>query len=439
MSTLLRSSPNPEDICLQYSKSEQESIFASFENGTDAAAGPTHATPVNKITEVSSSGDSADKTPGPESPTTEKGGLENTVSKPTLVQEGSPFKQAVRGFVLNKLSKKVGTSHILSGFTEKLVKKLEEGKENSQSLIIEKSVTIPQIKEPTAELLVEDIPCELKSVVANDLILQETASVEEAIECFEETKSESKMFLKHKAVSRSLPSSPAHTFIRRASMDAIDNSSDSEEKSSVSESLGSLSVSAKILTNTDTSAAGNENGIELVDMNADSFLGKSNDGKKVEFRGYPENAYSGCDRVPEKPSENYTFRHVLFTSRKIFASIPILHWMLLISIIVHKYNFFSGYYIDDIFDASIIFYISFIVFTKMQTSMQAVPLYTTCGDTKLETATLEINKADKSFRVSFFFTENNVFFINIAISRKKLSLPNFAGLFRCIVNPSSLI
>lgn len=395
MSTLLRSSPNPEDICLQYSKSEQESIFASFDNGTEATtAGPS---PTHKPTAVSSSGDNITK------PQTTEKALENTVSKPVSIQEISPFKQAVRGFVLNKLSKKVGTSHILSGISERIVKKFEEGKvENSQSLTIEKSITIPQInKDPDAELLLDEVvPCELKSVVANDLVL-ETASVEEAIECFEESKSESKIFLKHRIVSRSLPSSPAHTFIRRASMDAIDNSSDSEEKSSVSEAL---SVSAKIFQNADASTVENPDGIELVDINSESFVvGKSDDTKHSEFRGYPDNAYSGCNRAPEKPAENYTFLHAISTLRKILASIPVLHWLLLISIIVHKYSFFSGYYIDDIFDAFIVCYISFIVFTKMQKSIQSVPLYTTYGDTKLETSTIDISKADKFFRVSFLF------------------------------------
>lgn len=396
MSTLLRSSPNPEDICLQYSKSEQESIFASFDNGIKATT--SEPSPTHEPTAVSSSGDN-----NHEVQTTEKG-LENTVSKPVSVQEISPFKQAVRGYVLNKLSKKVGTSHILSGISEKIVKKLEVGKgeNSSQSLTtIEKSLTIPLInKEPDSELLLDEvIPCELKSVVANDLLL-ETASVEEAIECFEETKSESKIFLKHKMVSRSLPSSPAHTFMRRASMDVIDNSSDSEEKSSVSETL---SVSAKIFQNADAPNVGNDEnagGIELVDINSESFAGKSNDSTNSEFRGYPDNAYGGCNRAPEKPAENYTFRHAICTLRKILACIPVLHWLLLISIIVHKYSFFSGYYIDNIFDASIICYISFIVFTKMQDSILSVP-YTTYGDTKLETSTIDISKADKSFRVSF--------------------------------------
>ncbi|KAG8183535.1 hypothetical protein JTE90_003882 [Oedothorax gibbosus] len=418
MSTLLSSSSNPEEICLQYSKSEQESIYASFENGSEATDAPNSTTtepnsepnltitepnpePNRTITEPDPLTASSDKLPEfssggdniPEVPHIKKDSTssEVSVSKVVAIPETSPFKQSVRGFVLNRLSKRVGSHRILSGLTEKLVKRLEEGKDGST---IEKSVTIPLINEPIHELPI----AELKSVVADDLLIK-TFSVEEATECIEEAMFESKLVVKHRVVSRSLPSSPAHAFMARNSIDLVDNSSDSEEKSSLSEPLNALTINDKDFLSQDTSISNSANEIELIDINARSLISNSRNVNNLEFQGYLKNAYSGSERESEKTPEKYTFQNAYRTFRTILASISVHQWLLLISIFVHKYNFL-GCYLDYIFDAIIILYISFIVVSNRQEAMNTANLYPTYHDTQLETATIDVSEAEKLIRGS---------------------------------------
>ncbi|GIY29740.1 testis-expressed protein 2 [Caerostris extrusa] len=150
MATYLHSNSLPEEICLNYRK--EDDIPEKLEIG-NINSGDLILTKSSNIIET---------------------------------QERSPFKQVVKGFVLNKLSRKGGTPHLLSGLTDKIVKKLEEGRENTQNVTQVLPGEKNRGKESSIELSNELIPCELKSVVANDL--SELPSVEEATECFEESK-----------------------------------------------------------------------------------------------------------------------------------------------------------------------------------------------------------------------------------------------------------
>ncbi|GFS77132.1 testis-expressed protein 2 [Nephila pilipes] len=321
--------------------------------------------------------------------------------------ETSPFKQAVKGFVLNKLSKKVGSSNLLSGLTEKIVKKLEEGRENTSNVGQIVSVEKNRIKESNVELSNDSIRCEMKSVVANDI--SEVSNVEEAVECFEESKTSfnslednKKLFLKPKVTSQSLPSSPARHSACRTSAD-IDHSSDSEDKSSISESTNIASFSNKLFQNLEleTSSYNYEKGIELKDMSVKNsevkFINPSNT-KTVE---YFENAYAGEKGKAENFFSAYKYRHAFLSLKNLLILIPLPHLFLLISIIIHNSESFSLYYINYIFDGLIVAY---VIYTLITILIQIPPLYIppnlTFSDTRLEMTSIQQSEFDKSMKGS---------------------------------------
>ncbi|CAL1282431.1 unnamed protein product [Larinioides sclopetarius] len=323
------------------------------------------------------------------------------------VHETSPFKQAVKGFVLNKLSKKVGSSHLLSGLTEKIVKKLEEGKENAvngtQTLPGEKN----RVKDSSIEVANDPIPCELKSVVANDI--SEISTVEEAIECFEESKTllnipegNKKLHIKPKILSRSLPSSPARYFGRKGSAE-MDHSSDSEEKSSLSESNNISTFSSKLFPSLDleTTNLNSEDSIELSTMSVEHSEEKfiyPPDPKPVE---YFTNAYAGESNTSKNLFSVHKYQPTFLALKNLLAQLPLPHGFLLLSIIVHNSKTISSYYLDYIFDGFIIAYVIYtLLCIVIQIPLEKLPPHVTYDDTQLEMTSIHQSVAEKTMKGS---------------------------------------
>lgn len=282
------------------------------------------------------------------------------------IHETSPFKQAVKGFVLNKLSKKVGTSHILSGITEKIVKKLEENKDNIQPVLVHNSesdlsISNIRIKEPSTEVISNSLSCELKSVVANDLALSEVLNIEDAIECFEEPKTlindvdigvTIPLRNEFRSNSISLPSSPAHRFSKRASSisSSLENT-ESVKKNFNSPDLLFLAEEEKL--NDCESKLNHENeGTEIKTTKS------SNEDCTNSNTNYLCNAY--CSTVEDAPNfKEITLQKIctFFSSFKnMVTSLSLSHIFLLASIMIHNIDVLSTY-MAFIFDGLVIAYV----------------------------------------------------------------------------------
>ncbi|GIY19370.1 testis-expressed protein 2 [Caerostris darwini] len=405
MATYLHSNSLPEEICLNYRK----------EGKNESLNCPTDLTDEVKISDITLIGEKEclikDDIPEKlEIGNINSGDLILTKSSNIIeTQERSPFKQVVKGFVLNKLSRKGGTPHLLSGLTDKIVKKLEEGRENTQNVTQVLPGEKNRGKESSIELSNELIPCELKSVVANDV--SELPSVEEATECFEESKNTNniegkKLFLKPKLTkereSKSLPSSPARHSSCKVSSE-IDHSSDSEEKSSISEFNNISSFSSKLFQNLnlETGNFNYDKEIEFNNMNIKHSEKKCHDPSNSNSVEYLENAYIQEKDGSKKLFSVYKYQHTFLTLKNIILQLRLPHILLLLSIIIHNSKTFSTYYIDWIFDC---FIVSYVIYTLLciiiQIPPQEIPFNVTYDDTQLEMTSIHQSERDKEMKGS---------------------------------------
>ncbi|GFY36945.1 testis-expressed protein 2 [Trichonephila inaurata madagascariensis] len=407
MAASFHSNQQSEEICLNHRKqNEYENVKSSFDLVDNATIPNITVFEENEHLKTLVKDDSAENlniVNGSNS------GGTNIYTKNVNVRENpetSPFKQAVKGFVLNKLSKKVGSSHLLSGLTEKIVKKLEEGRENTSTVVQNVSVEKSRVKESNVDLSNDSIPCELRSVVANDI--SEISNVEEAVECFEESKTsfnsfedKKKIFLKPKVTSRSLPSSPARHFARRTSAD-IDHSSDSEDKSSISESTNIAGFSNKLFQNLDLETSFNyENSIELNNMSVKSSEVKRVNPTTTNTVEYFENVYAREKGKAENLFSTHKYQLVFLFLKNLLVRLPLPHVFLLISIIIHNSESFSLYYINYIFDGLIVAYVIYtLVCILIQIPSQHVPPNVTYNDTQLEMSSIHQNEFDKLMKGS---------------------------------------
>ncbi|XP_035207735.1 uncharacterized protein LOC118182494, partial [Stegodyphus dumicola] len=275
--------------------------------------------------------------------------------------ETSPFKQAVRGFVLNKLSKKVGSSTLLSGLSEKLVKKLAEGKENTLSDLVyvnksEPNISVSGLKESCE--LHDSLSCELKSVVANDLT--EIANVEEAIECFEELKysltdsgSESKKSVHKIVTSISVPSSPAR-FNKTSPPNVGGSLSNIEQYSELQPvvTADSHEILKESLNSIQCTPGFKIEAEPLSAMEQSSNIESCNS-SDIQ---YPLNVHVVNEE--EKIPVSHKIADFFSSLQSVFRSLPLSHLLLLTSVIIHNSPFVCSY-LALIFDALIIAYICY--------------------------------------------------------------------------------
>lgn len=324
------------------------------------------------------------------------------------VHETSPFKQAVKGFVLNKLSKKVGSSHILSGLTEKIVKKLED-KDNVQPGLVPSSesdlnLSSLRAKEPSVEVISNSLSCELKSVVANDLGLSEVLNVEDAIDCLEEIKStveDNGLNIPYRpelrSFSISLPSSPAHRFDKRSS--------------SVSGSLENVESTSKKIKPLDLSFLAGEKKLNE-DCETELIKSSQQDETKLKEINKEESGSEKCansevaylcnvysSKKDEKPNlKNIMLRRFLtFFSfvKNVFTSLSLSHIFLLASVIIHNIDIISSY-LAFIFDGLVIAYICYsyiciLAKKPIPNPSHSLPFL----DLHLENASIHIQKTNK--------------------------------------------
>ncbi|GBM35670.1 Testis-expressed protein 2 [Araneus ventricosus] len=400
MATYIHSNQSSEEICLTFTKESKLEEFLHVPTDTaeisDIVALHEKETPKTVVADVISEKLTTESNSNPGDPTFTKN------VNVREVHETSPFKQAVKGFVLNKLSKKVGSSHLLSGLTEKIVKKLEEGKENTSNGTPALSGEKNRAKESSIEVANDPIPCELKSVVANDI--SEISTVEEAIECFEESKTllnipedDKKLNVKPKILSRSLPSSPARYFGRKGSTE-MDHSSDSEEKSSLSES-NNISIFPSL--DLETTNLNSENGIELsttsVEHSEEKFIYPP-DPKPVE---YFKNAYVGESDGSKNLFSVHKYQPTFLALKNLLAQLPLPHGFLLLSIIVHNSKTISSYYLDYIFDGFIVAYVTYtLLCIVIQIPSEKLPPHVTYDNTQLEMTSIHQSVAEKTMKGS---------------------------------------
>lgn len=295
------------------------------------------------------------------------------------IHETSPFKQAVKGFVLSKLSKKVGTSHILSGLTEKIVKKLED-KDNLQSISVHSSesdlsLSNLKIKEASTEDISSSISCELKSVVANDLALSESLSIEDAMECVEELKSsddsiETGLNIPQRndatemvrSNSISLPSSPSHRFTKRASSISysLDTNEESPKKFSHSPNLMFLCEENKDNESDNKSKKSRPmDEIELKDIGTKK-LNSSIDLHENSEVSYPNNMYVGeKEDIPNFKAFVRTWSSsILYMLKNAYHTLSLTHFFLLASIVIHNTRIIP-FILTIMFDTIVIAYICY--------------------------------------------------------------------------------
>lgn len=415
MAAFVHSNQPPEEICLNYSEESKLEEFlhvpADFSDTSEISDAVTfdEKKPVKNVVTSDISEKSTPEinaTPG-----------DITVTKNINVREvheTSPFKQAVKGFVLNKLSKKVGTSHLLSGLTEKIVKKLEEGKENTSNVTQIVPGEKNKVKESSIEIVNDPVPCELKSVVANDL--SEISTVEEATECFEESKTmlsipedNKKLHVKPKVVSKSLPSSPARYFGRKGSTE-VDHSSDSEEKSSISESNNISTSSSRIFPSLDLENT-NLNNEESIELNTLSVKHSKSintpDPNPVE---YFKNAYIGEKEASKQLFSVHKYQNSFLAVKNVLAQLPLPYVLLLLTVFVHHSKTMSSYYLDHIFDGFILAYVIYTVLCIIiQIPTDKLPPNVTYDNTQLEMTSIHQNVADKTMKVISYYNSFNIY------------------------------
>lgn len=334
------------------------------------------------------------------------------------IHETSPFKQAVKGFVLSKLSKKVGTSHILSGLSEKIVKKLED-KDNLQSISVHSSesdlsLSNLKIKEASTEDISSSISCELKSVVANDLALSESLSIEDAMECVEELKSsddsiETGLNIPHRnnatemvrSNSISLPSSPAHRFTKRAS--SISYSSDNEESPKRFPHSPNLTFLCEENKESDNKSKKPRpmDEIELKDISIKK-LNSSNCLLENSEVSYPNNIYVGeKEAVPNFKAFVRTWSSsILHVLKNAYHTLSLTHFLLLASIIIHNTSIIP-FILTIMFDTIVIAYICYsYIFGLVQ---KPIPIKTSNFpfiDPHLGNASIRVQKTAKLLKVN---------------------------------------
>lgn len=339
------------------------------------------------------------------------------------IHETSPFKQAVKGFVLSKLSKKVGTSHILSGLTEKIVKKLED-KDNLQSISVHSSesdlsLSNLKIKEASTEDINSSISCELKSVVANDLALSESLSIEDAMECVEELKSSddsietglnipprSDTTEMVRSNSISLPSSPAHRFTKRAS--SISYSFDSEESPKRFPHSPNLTFLCEENKDNESDNKSKKprpmDEIELKNISTKK-LNSSNDLHENSEVSYPNNIYLGeKEDVPNFKAFARTWASsILRILKNAYHILSLTHLFLLASIIIHNTNIIP-FILTIMFDTIVIAYICYSYICALV--QKPVPSKTSNFpfiDPHLGNASIRVQKTAKLLKVIYLY------------------------------------
>lgn len=336
------------------------------------------------------------------------------------IHETSPFKQAVKGFVLSKLSKKVGTSHILSGLTEKIVKKLED-KDNLQSISVHSSesdlsLSNLKIKEASTEDISSSISCELKSVVANDLALSESLSIEDAMECVEELKSsddsiETGLNIPQRkdatemvrSNSISLPSSPAHRFTKRAS--SISYSSDNEESPKRFPHSPNLTFLCEENKDNESDNKSKKprpmDEIELKDISIKK-LNSSNYLQENSEVSYPNNIYVGeKGAVPNFKAFVRTFSSsILCVLKNAYHTLSLTHFFLLASIIIHNTSILP-FILTIMFDTIVIAYICYsYIFALAQKPIPSKTSNFPFIDPHLGNASIRVQKTAKLLKVN---------------------------------------
>ncbi|KAF8774310.1 Testis-expressed protein 2 like protein [Argiope bruennichi] len=211
-----------------------------------------------------------------------------------------------------------------------------------------------------------------------------------------------KLHVKTKIVSRSLPSSPARYFSRKGSME-IDHSSDSEEKSSISESNNISTFSSKIFSNLDleTTNLNTENGIELSTMSVEHSEEKGIYSPNPKPMEYFKNAYMGEKDTSKNLFSVHKYHHTFLALKNLLAQLPLSHGFLLLSIIVHNSKTFSSYYLDYIFDGFIAAYVIYtLLCIVIQIPTEKLPPHVTYDDTQLEMTSIHQSVADKTMKGS---------------------------------------
>lgn len=281
--------------------------------------------------------------------------------------ETSPLKQAVKGYVLNKLSKKVNSSNLLSGIRERIVKKLEEGEENELSDIISKSesevlLSVHCMKESTEkfEYSANLTTSELKSAVSSNLT--EISHIEEALECLEEPKSassDSKIetntsyhFFKG---SKSLPASPAHQRLTISS-----GSNDEAETHSLIDNFES----------------------ETSELNINSKVNGS-ESSRTSNVNYPPNSYIGSSERTLKESFILIIHNSFLFWKTICTSSSLPHLFLLISVLIHNSSLLCCY-LTLMYDGLVIAYIIYFYITVLIQNTSESNTYIGCTDSKVE-------------------------------------------------------
>lgn len=340
------------------------------------------------------------------------------------IHETSPLKKAVKGFVLSKLSKKVGTSHILSGLTEKIVKKLEDNKDTSPSVSVHNSesdlsISSLRVKDASTEVISSSVSCELKSVVANDLALSEALNIEDAVECTEEPKSSIKnidivLGLPQKNELRSnsisLPSSPAHQLTKRSSSISCSlEDAESHEKYSLSPNLIFLSDEQSNNYDYKSESLISLNEIELKDIAHTSGQEIPTDSEFI----YPKNIYhSDKQEIPN--FKTVMWKHItssLSTFAETMSFLTMTHLFLLASIVIHNLCIVPSF-VAFIFDSLIMAYLCYsYICALLQKPIPNKTLNFPFLDPHLEHASIQIQKPNKQVKVSFLQSRNSFFII----------------------------
>lgn len=364
------------------------------------------------------------------------------------IHETSPFKQAVKGFVLSKLSKKVGTSHILSGLTEKIVKKLED-KDNLQSVSVHSSesdlsLSNLKIKEASAEDISSSISCELKSVVANDLALSESLSIEDAMECVEELKSSNDSIETGLIISQrneatgmvrsnsiSLPSSPAHRFTKRAS--SISYSSDNEGSPQRFPHSPNLTFLCEENKDNESDNKSKKSApldeIELKDISTKK-LHSSNYLQENSEVSYPNNIYVGeKEAVPNFKvivrTWSSSFLRVL---KNAYHTLSLTHFFLLASIIIHNISIIP-FILTIMFDTTVIAYICYsYIFALVQKPIPSKTSNFPFVDPHLGNASIRVQKTAKLLKVniSVFKFILSIIKFNLLVNNSYITLSSFS-------------